>query len=94
VRTGGKYRSSGPGWRPPSTERDGGAGDRGSHWDEAEQALVGQAGTPALFEAAGARLDPPADVHGSGAYRREIARVLVERALAEAWRRARVHTIR
>ena len=29
MRTGGKYRSSGPGWRPPSTERDGGAGGSG-----------------------------------------------------------------
>jgi CO/xanthine dehydrogenase FAD-binding subunit len=76
----------------------GSVADRAVRSDEAERALVGQSGTPALFEAAAAaaaaRLDPPADVHGSGAYRREIARVLVERALAEAWSRARVHTIR
>jgi len=57
----------------------------------AEAALVGQVGTFALFEAAAAaataRLDPPADVHGSSGYRREVARVLVERSLAEAWGR-------
>jgi carbon-monoxide dehydrogenase medium subunit len=58
---------------------------------EAERALLGARGEPArLAEAAGAAaapLTPPADVHGSGEYRRHLARVLVERALADAWRR-------
>jgi aerobic carbon-monoxide dehydrogenase medium subunit len=44
------------------------------------------------FDAAAARiadrLDPPDDVHASGAYRRRLARVLVARALREASARA------
>jgi carbon-monoxide dehydrogenase medium subunit len=39
--------------------------------------------------AAAEPLDPPSDVHGSGGYRKRLAQVLVERALAEAWSRAR-----
>ena len=34
------------------------------------------------------RLDPPDDVHASGAYRRRLARVLTARALREASARA------
>ncbi len=71
----------------------GSVADRALRSPEAEGALVGHAGTPTAFgaaaAAAAARLDPPTDVHGSGAYRREIARVLVERSLLEAWNRAR-----
>jgi carbon-monoxide dehydrogenase medium subunit len=61
-------------------------------WD-AEKALVNQEATPDVFRAAAAAatdaLDPPSDVHGSGKYRRHVARVLLERALLEAWSRAR-----
>jgi CO/xanthine dehydrogenase FAD-binding subunit len=70
----------------------GSVADRALRSPDAEATLVGHAGTPTVFEAAAAaaaaRLDPPTDVHGSGAYRREIARVLVERSLLEAWSRA------
>jgi carbon-monoxide dehydrogenase medium subunit len=61
---------------------------------DAEAALVGREGSPAVFAAsaaaAAAPLDPPSDVHGSGAYRRHLAQVLVERCLAEAWARMTV----
>lgn len=57
----------------------------------AEAGLRGQRPSVALFEsvarAAAAPLDPPADVHGSGAYRKRLAEVLVSRALAQAWDR-------
>lgn len=60
----------------------------------AEAALRGERPGAALFEsaaaAAAAPLEPPADVHGSGAYRTRLAEVLVARALAEAWERASV----
>ena len=50
------------------------------------------AAADADFDAAAARiadtLDPPDDVHASGAYRRRLARVLVARALREASARA------
>jgi CO/xanthine dehydrogenase FAD-binding subunit len=54
----------------------------------AEQALVGERLTPwrltATARAVAAALDPPGDVHASADYRRKVAAVLVERALAEA----------
>ena len=70
----------------------GAVADRAVRSEAAEAALVGQLATPATFDAA-ARvaaepLDPPSDVHGSGAYRKHLARVLVRRALAQAWERA------
>ena len=60
----------------------------------AEQMLAGQAGEPALFAGVGARaaadLDEPlTDVHATADYRRDLARVLTARALAEATTRAR-----
>jgi carbon-monoxide dehydrogenase medium subunit len=71
----------------------GSVADRPIRASEAEAALAGVEATPAQFEAAAraavAQLDPPSDVHGSGAYRRRLAQVLVERCLAEAWSRAR-----
>jgi CO/xanthine dehydrogenase FAD-binding subunit len=71
----------------------GSVADRAVRSVEAERALIDQPGTPALFEAAASAavegLEPPSDVHGSSHYRREVARVLVERSLAEAWGRAR-----
>ncbi len=58
-----------------------------------EQMLEGQGASDALFEAAArcaaAEVDPPADLHGSAAYRRGLVQTLLGRALAEA--RARVH---
>jgi carbon-monoxide dehydrogenase medium subunit len=72
----------------------GSVADRPVRCDAAERALVGEAGRRVAFEAAAATaaapLDPPSDVHGSGAYRRRLAAVLVERALAEAWSRTAV----
>jgi aerobic carbon-monoxide dehydrogenase medium subunit len=70
-----------------------GVADRAIRAREAEALLVGTPGEAGRFAeaarvAAGA-LMPPADVHGSSAYRRHLAGVLVERALADAWRRAR-----
>lgn len=59
----------------------------------AEEALVGNAPTVdvirAAAEAAATRdIDPPADIHASAAYRRQLARVLTTRALTTAARRA------
>jgi aerobic carbon-monoxide dehydrogenase medium subunit len=60
---------------------------------EAELALVAQAPSgetlDAAAEAATGPLEPASDLHGSSAYRRQVARVAVRRALAEAARRAR-----
>ena len=53
-----------------------------------EAALVGSAAVGADLAALGRLvlddIDPPGDIHASGAYRREIAAVLVERALGTA----------
>jgi carbon-monoxide dehydrogenase medium subunit len=53
--------------------------------------LRGQPATAATWRAAGelaaAQIDPPADGHGSAAYRKKLAATLVERALTEATRR-------
>jgi carbon-monoxide dehydrogenase medium subunit len=50
--------------------------------------LAGQPATPQTWRAAGelaaAQIDPPADGHGSAAYRKTLAATLVERALTEA----------
>lgn len=59
--------------------------------DRAEQVLRGEAPTPAVFAEA-ARLaaeatDPSGDVHGSEAYRREMAGVFTRRALEAASKR-------
>ena len=59
---------------------------------DAERALVDETPTAELWSAAGANaaagLDPPSDLHGTTAYRRHLARTLVERTLAEACDRA------
>ncbi len=58
---------------------------------EAEAVLLGRrAGKEAFQEAAALAsepLDPPSDVHASSRYRRHLAKVLVERALTQAWQR-------
>jgi carbon-monoxide dehydrogenase medium subunit len=52
--------------------------------------LSGRPATAATWRAAGrlaaAQIDPPADGHGSAAYRKKLAATLVERALTEATR--------
>jgi CO/xanthine dehydrogenase FAD-binding subunit len=57
------------------------------------KALVGQPLTVESAREAAAiavsEIDPPSDIHASGAYRREVAGVLVRRALLEAGERAR-----
>jgi carbon-monoxide dehydrogenase medium subunit len=65
-----------------------GVGATAVRGDAGEQALVGQAPSEALFadaaEQATAGLQPASDVHGSGAYRRRVAAVVVRRALERA----------
>jgi carbon-monoxide dehydrogenase medium subunit len=65
--------------------------DRAVRCPEAEESLLGQRGSKARFEAAAAlaseRLEPPSDVHASSGYRRHLVKVLIERALAQAWQR-------
>jgi carbon-monoxide dehydrogenase medium subunit len=65
-----------------------GAADVPVRATQAEQLLVGERPSAELFEAAAqessAALDPPADVHGSAAYRKKIAATLVRRALHAA----------
>jgi len=56
---------------------------------EAEAMLLGEKPSEALFKAAGERAgeaieEPTADVHASAEFRRQLARVMVRRALAEA----------
>lgn len=71
------------------------AGVHGSPYshEPTERALVGSALSPVDLEAAAraltAELKPHEDLHASAAYRREAARVLAQRALAEAAARAR-----
>jgi aerobic carbon-monoxide dehydrogenase medium subunit len=69
----------------------GAVADRAVRCLRAEAALLGQRGGKDTFEAAAALasepLEPPSDVHASSDYRRHLAKVLVERALAQAWQR-------
>ncbi len=69
----------------------GAVAERAVRCPEAEAALTGEPGGREAFDnaaaLAAAPLDPPADVHGSAAYRKHIARVLVGRALTQAWQR-------
>ncbi len=59
---------------------------------EAEQALVGQAPTDEVLEAAGqaaaAQCDPSADLRGSVEYKRDLTRVVTKRAIRKAIERA------
>ena len=59
---------------------------------EAERAITGATPAAAAFDAAGDAaadgLAPPADLHGTSAYRIHVARVLVRRALDKAAQRA------
>jgi carbon-monoxide dehydrogenase medium subunit len=60
---------------------------------EAEKKLIGKVLSDALFteagEVASVEADPPADVHGSVEYRREMVKVFVRRAATRALGRAR-----
>ncbi len=60
---------------------------------EAESRLLGERPTPAAIEAAAeaatSDLAPASDIHGSSAYRRQVARTYVRRALTLAVERAR-----
>src|SRR5689334_19511673 len=71
-----------------------GVGATPIHAAAAEGLLAGQAADPKLFADVGARAaadleEPLSDVHASADYRRDLARVLTGRALAEATQRAR-----
>jgi aerobic carbon-monoxide dehydrogenase medium subunit len=69
----------------------GAVADRAIRCLEAEAALAGERGGKTVFEAAAALasepLEPSSDVHASSGYRRHLAKVLVERALTQAWQR-------
>jgi carbon-monoxide dehydrogenase medium subunit len=71
-----------------------GVGEKAIHARAAEALLVGHAPDPQLFADVGTRAaadleEPLSDVHASADYRRDLARVLATRALAEATTRAR-----
>jgi carbon-monoxide dehydrogenase medium subunit len=59
----------------------------------AEAALLGAAPTPETFaaaaDAAAQEIEPLADIRGSAAYKREMARVHTRRALSHAWQASR-----
>jgi len=70
-----------------------GIDDTAKRAGEAEALLAGRTLTPDLIDtavaAARAGVNPPTDLHASSDYRRHLVGVLVGRALADAWRRAR-----
>lgn len=70
-----------------------GAGPKPLRIRGAEKALLGSDGRAAALDEAASRVpaevDPVSDLRGSAAYRREMARVFVRRALAEAWARVK-----
>jgi carbon-monoxide dehydrogenase medium subunit len=65
-----------------------GMGDVPVRATEAENLLVGERPSAELFDAAARRatddLEPPADLHGTSAYRKKVAAALVRRALQTA----------
>jgi len=68
-------------------------GDRPIEARQAAETLRGQAPTPeairaAAETAANADIDPASDIHASAGYRRRLAKVLAQRALAQAFERA------
>jgi aerobic carbon-monoxide dehydrogenase medium subunit len=66
----------------------GGVADVPLRVEEAEKVLEGAEIGPEVFKEAGREaarvIDPASDIHGSAEYRRDLAAVLVKRALAEA----------
>jgi aerobic carbon-monoxide dehydrogenase medium subunit len=72
-----------------------GVGEGPLRRDDAEAALHGRSLDADLIRHAAelaAELEPIADIHGTSAYRRHLARVLTERALREAWERIEANT--
>lgn len=69
-----------------------GVGDVPVRGTVVEEALTGEVLTRERIREAARRirevLEPPSDLHASGEYRREVAAVLAERALLQAWERA------
>ena len=67
-----------------------GIGDRPIRLNAAERALEGREMTEAAIAgcaaAASRAVDPPDDIHASGAYRKTLIGVMVERALRDAGR--------
>jgi CO/xanthine dehydrogenase FAD-binding subunit len=62
--------------------------------EQAAQALIGQTPSPKLFQetaqlASEKDIDPPTDIHASSEFRRHLAKVLTEQALAVAFDRAK-----
>lgn len=70
-----------------------GVGPTPSRADEAEALLAGKVLEPAVLDEAAdavrAAVEPETDLHASADYRRHLVGVLAQRALAQAWRRAR-----
>ena len=70
-----------------------GVGSTPTRGTAAETALTGQTPTTerigAAARAAAAVLQPEGDLHASARYRQDVAAVLAERTLAEAWKRCR-----
>ena len=71
-----------------------GGGPKAVRIHKAERALIGQKGNGKVFQEAAAcvpdAVHPPADQKASEAYRREMAKVFVRRALDDAWAMMRV----
>lgn len=71
-----------------------GVGERALLAKEASRALVGRPPSETTFKAAAdiaaaREIDPGTDIHATAEYRRHITSVLIQRALAEAFNRAR-----
>ncbi len=60
----------------------------------AEKEIVGQPASPRLWEAAAvaaaSEIEPPSDVHGSSAYRRQLMKTVLRQCLTEAYDRSGV----
>jgi carbon-monoxide dehydrogenase medium subunit len=72
------------------------AGDRPVNAAAAAQVLQNEAASPAVFEAAATlaaeqEIDPRGGIHTSAAYQRHLAKILTQRALEQAFDRARQH---
>ncbi|HVX23254.1 MAG TPA: xanthine dehydrogenase family protein subunit M [Acidimicrobiales bacterium] len=70
-----------------------GVGGTPLRFTEVEEAAAGEPGTDATWRALAARavagLDPPSDLHGTAAYRRHVAGVLLEQVMGRAYEDAR-----
>jgi carbon-monoxide dehydrogenase medium subunit len=69
----------------------GGVGPVPVRIEEAEEGLVGEAGSDGVFDTAAeacGELEALDDIHAPASYRQHLAKVLAKRALAQAWERA------